>query len=261
MNDVMKKRLTGLLILIAIAVLIPLLLARCMHGTDGNQNPGSMRVYNIKPDGQLKRVGQQQASDTSLGQATQIAQNNTAPADTGHGHSSSAPQGAQFSTPKSHGNTGGQTKRPPDNAGQENAGTPSGHAAQSVPPQAATQSGSHKAHKTQSVPQQSAAQNDKHPVDEKSGSATANKAPGDNTKESHLNGWVVQVASFSKRANARALAADLKGDYQASYSRVNVKGKNYYHVIVGPFNDKSGAESAAQRLHQADHGSLVRHLP
>jgi len=45
----MKKRIVGIIVLVLIGVLVPVVLSQCMHG--GDTDDGSMRVYEITPDG------------------------------------------------------------------------------------------------------------------------------------------------------------------------------------------------------------------
>lgn len=49
MQDIMKKRIVGIIVLVLIGVLIPVILSQCIHGSDPGDD--SMRVYEVTPDG------------------------------------------------------------------------------------------------------------------------------------------------------------------------------------------------------------------
>lgn len=68
------------------------------------------------------------------------------------------------------------------------------------------------------------------------------------------SGWGVQVAALSNEANARALAAQLGG-------RVSAAGK-LYRVQLGPFADRSAAESArATAVRRGQTGAALVRIP
>lgn len=251
MSDVMKKRLTGLAILIIIAVLIPLLLSRCMHGKNSKQNVGSMRVYDIQPNGKTVRAKQQQGSDNAQNQPKEQTADETRLASSSNSDTASSDNSSNFSTPPVHGNSGDQSAAHEQAAVHVNAGEPTNKHSTSASRHSEERSHPHSKTETEKKTGSSSGH---------STSSSTQKAPADGTKESNLSGWVVQVASFTKRSNASSLAKQLGDKFQASYSQVDVKGKTYYHVYVGPFDDKDKAHSAADRLEKADHGALVRHL-
>lgn len=62
-------------------------------------------------------------------------------------------------------------------------------------------------------------------------------------------GWAVQVGAFGSTATARKLQQDLSGaGYRAYVSPVNRAGKTLYRVRVGPVGDRAGAEQLVPRL-------------
>lgn len=61
--------------------------------------------------------------------------------------------------------------------------------------------------------------------------------------------YVVQLASFLVQTNATRLVHKLKDKgYNAHYYTLNIKGKIYYPVVVGQFNDKNDAYNLQQKL-------------
>ncbi|MGB5580120.1 MAG: SPOR domain-containing protein [Woeseia sp.] len=61
--------------------------------------------------------------------------------------------------------------------------------------------------------------------------------------------WAVQLGSFSNKANADRLAAELRGKgYAAFLSQTNDGGKALHRVRVGPQKDRDSAETIAARL-------------
>lgn len=62
-------------------------------------------------------------------------------------------------------------------------------------------------------------------------------------------GWAVQVGAFGSADTARKLAQELGGaGYRAFVSPVNRAGKTLYRVRVGPVGDRAGAEQLVPRL-------------
>lgn len=73
-----------------------------------------------------------------------------------------------------------------------------------------------------------------------------------------VDGWTVQVGSFSTEARAMHLRDELRGkDYPAFIVPFKDGAQQYYRVRVGPEATRAEAESLAKRL-QAETGSAVR---
>jgi DedD protein len=73
--------------------------------------------------------------------------------------------------------------------------------------------------------------------------------------------WAVQLGSFSNKANAEKLVADLrKQQYLAFLSQVKTEKGTMHRVRIGPQKDRAGAEAIAERLAKAGHpGRVVPH--
>ena len=73
--------------------------------------------------------------------------------------------------------------------------------------------------------------------------------------------WAVQLASFSNKENAEALAASLrKQGYAAFLSQLQTSAGELHRVRVGPQKDLASAEAMAARLLKANHkGQVVPH--
>lgn len=73
--------------------------------------------------------------------------------------------------------------------------------------------------------------------------------------------WAVQLGSFSNRANAEKLAADLRsGGYAAFLSALSTGSGELHRVRVGPQKDRESAEGVASALANAGHeGQVVTH--
>jgi DedD protein len=64
-------------------------------------------------------------------------------------------------------------------------------------------------------------------------------------------GWAAQVGSFSEKANADRIAADLKsGGFKAFVMEHREGGKTYYRVRVGPVASREAAAALASRITQ-----------
>lgn len=65
------------------------------------------------------------------------------------------------------------------------------------------------------------------------------------------SGWAAQVGSFSEKANADRIAADLKsGGFKAFVMEHRESGKTYYRVRVGPVASRDAAAALAGRITQ-----------
>jgi DedD protein len=73
--------------------------------------------------------------------------------------------------------------------------------------------------------------------------------------------WAVQLGSFSNKANAERLAADLRKEgYAAFLSQLKTDGGKLHRVRVGPQKDRATAESVARKLGKKGHkGQVVPH--
>lgn len=58
----------------------------------------------------------------------------------------------------------------------------------------------------------------------------------------------VQVASFSERDRAQALVRELGSGQAASIERARVDGRTYHRVMVGPWRDEAGAQTARRQV-------------
>ena len=73
--------------------------------------------------------------------------------------------------------------------------------------------------------------------------------------------WAVQLGSFSNKANAEKLAADLrKQGYAAFLSQLDTESGMLHRVRIGPQKDRDAAEAMAARLLKVDiKGQVVPH--
>lgn len=248
MDDVMKKRLIGVAVLVVIGVLTPLLLSKCMHSGGDDGGDGSMRVYNVNPSGSAESASNADgnaaaANDQSNGQGNdngkkQTQEDASQPDAVSPQSKSSKSSDEAFSTPpvKGRNSTSDKASEGPDNA------QTSSH--QSQPP----------AHKQTS---HGPASDQKKSSSSESASQSSAKAQ----RNDSASGWVVQIAAFGDADNARAMVNELSGQYRASYAKVTVNGKTWYRVNVGPFSDKDAARASADSLKSQGRKPLVRHLP
>lgn len=303
MNDVMKKRLIGVAILVLIGVATPLLLSRCMHSGAQDNDQGSMRVYNVQPNGKAKQADHDNRQDQGHGQDAPRSASGDGNGSGGNANSGrenrdhkraksddESPQGqSNFSTPPVHGDSGGSnTSAGPSDASQPK-GDSSGRASQHNQPAAGADhapqqhapdhdESSHD-YGSGSIGSQPSQENNAGQPQQSSGSKSSQTNNGGHAKppsgaghsnggrsaagleKTSIHGWVVQVASFSHRDNAESIVKKLKGRFKASYTPGKANGKTLYRVNLGPFDSKQAANSAADKLSDAGHKGLVRHLP
>ncbi len=91
---------------------------------------------------------------------------------------------------------------------------------------------------------------------EKSPEAVTKEEPVTETKSEPatkvgLNGWVVQVGSFSNSENAKKLVKELQDKKYAAFTdQVDLNGKILHRVLVGPEVDKKRAELLMEKLNK-----------
>lgn len=234
MNDVVKKRIVGAAVLIAAGVLVPLLLARWLHDPQLDQQ--AMRVYEITPSGEVQAVTAAGGGDQAVTQAP-VPTTNDEPDDPRM--RMAATQEMQFDAPAKQENDApgsatdsGQTPRPSnaiESPKQDTAADESPQAGR-APPQPVTT-----------------------PEPDNSGAAAIKRsvAPG---------AWVVQVASFAKQSNARALALALNEHFAAFYTQAEINGRTWYRVRVGPLASEAAANNTAGELRALGHNTLVQQV-
>lgn len=81
--------------------------------------------------------------------------------------------------------------------------------------------------------------------------AKPEKAPNPRPSADGMPTWVVQVASLGSSQAAADLEKKLRGDgFSAFVEKAEVRGKTYYRVRVGPNANRASAEQTANKLRQ-----------
>lgn len=234
MNDVVKKRIVGAAVLIAVGVLVPLLLARWLH--DPQLDEQAMRVYEITPSGEVQAV-------TAANGDNQAVTRTPAPTTDAEPDESrmrvAATQGIQFN---------GQAKQEGD-----------------APGSAADSERTPRASNAVESPQQDTAANQSPQASREPPQPVTTPEPDDPgaaaIKRSVASGaWVVQVASFIKQSNARELALALNEHFAAFYTLAKINGRTWYRVRVGPLASEAAANSTAGELQALGHNTLVQQV-
>ena len=266
MNDVMKKRLIGVAIIIAIGVLVPVLLSQCMGSNDSGKTSGEMRVYTVDPDGQATRESEDDDSQQGPDMPDAVSPQRDASADDG-----AAANDEEFETPPV---AGGQSDADESAEAETNRSEPETEAeSPSAPTERPQQREPQRDTRAEPEPEREAPAPSSSGSDygastqgRTSGSTRSQSSPNNGGAQSGLSrssisGWVVQVGSFSKRSNASDLARQLSGSFSASFTPATIDGRTLYRVNVGPFANEGQARSAADRLSQQGRPGLVRNLP
>lgn len=223
MEDVIRKRIVGAAVLVFIGVMLPLLLSRCVD--DPAPNNQTMHVYEITPSGGIEPI------DSSDRPAR--------PPDEGK---TPVPADMTVQTPAT-------APVPPGNSSATSPTTPTAETAdtsnstadaQLVPDAVESASG------TESV------------EEEKPVADSSPQSPNaDLSKQAPSGTWVVQVASFAKETNAKAMAEQLDDAYAVFYTSAQVNGETWYRVRVGPFDNDAEANNAAAELRAQGRKTLV----
>ena len=229
MKDVMKKRVVGAVVLVIIGIALPLMLARCMQGGDGDSE--SMRVYEVSPDGQARPASDEarRREDDSLqvdGSSGVRDERESAP----EPEAEQAPELPEAVSPSSEPDP--EPEREPSPAPE---------------PEPAPEPRNEPTPEPESAPEP----------------AASTPEPSTNSASLRQNasfsgGYVVQVASFGDEANAERLAQELNSEFKAFYRAGDVNGKTYYRVRVGPFENEESANAAASQLRSSGRATLVR---
>ena len=66
--------------------------------------------------------------------------------------------------------------------------------------------------------------------------------------------WMVQCGSFKGSDQAESVRAGLA--FEGFESRITTGG-GWNRVVIGPFKDRSKADSTVKRLHSSGHGSCI----
>jgi DedD protein len=93
---------------------------------------------------------------------------------------------------------------------------------------------------------------------------TPPKPPGEDGQRTGLSAWVVQAASLSSRENAERLVEQLRAaDLPTPDPElVDIKGKRYYRVKVGPVIERTQAEGMLEQVSEiAGSQAQVRRYP
>src|SRR5699024_2416946 len=200
MQEAARKRIVGAGVLILLGVLLPLLLVRCMSrgGPAADETP--MREYEITSSGDIRisstsdreHRDTQAASTTSA--ATSTARQPTT--DAAQEQETQSKPGFKIETPTAQSagaDHAGDSKPQTDESAQQAEESSTERAAESAADASATDG-------------ETTAAND-------AASLQRSAAAGD---------WVVQVASFDDRNNARALAQELQSSFEAFYTTAEI---------------------------------------
>ena len=218
MDHLVKERLTGAVILVA---LIVLLVPELLSGPKPGHAPGATPTSSEEPPLRSYTINLADDSHTRT---------DTAP---GNGPAMPQPSGPeQPGTPPSAGSPA------PETPGESPERTP--------PPEPATQSPtSGRAAAKPKIPASG------RPTSAGKPGGSAAKATGASAAGS-AGGWVVQIGVFASRENAERLALDVKvKGLKASVSEVTSSGRKLYRVRVGPVPDRAGAQELQSRLKAA----------
>ncbi|WP_293625336.1 SPOR domain-containing protein [Salinisphaera sp.] len=222
----MKKRVVGATVLVVLGIALPLLLARCMQGGDGETE--AMRVYEVAPDGEARPAsaddGDTPVRDDVDG-ASGVADNERRAAE---------PEPEEVETPDL-----------PDAVSP--AAVPERTPVQSEPEQSA-------------APEPEPEPAGQEPSEPTAASAASSASNSGSLRQnaSFSGGYVVQVASFRDEASAEKVARELNSEFKAFYRAGEVNGTTYYRVRVGPFENEAAANAAAAQLKRAGRATLVR---
>jgi len=235
MEEVVRKRAVGAVVLVVIGIMLPLLLARCLH--DPAPDGQAMRVYDITPSGGIEPV------DGGMEQAAPAADEAPAVTDDGADNPPATDGGAGQEQPLVVEGSAPTVEPTPEPQPQPEPATAAADAQQTPDT-------------VKSAPETSAS--------EASQQAAAEPAPPADTadleRDAAAGSWIVQVASFGKEQNARALAQQLDEAFTVFYTPAQINGETWYRVRIGPFDSEAAANNAAAELRAQGRDILVKQV-
>lgn len=112
------------------------------------------------------------------------------------------------------------------------------------------------AQRTEIAPQTTASTPNPTPV--KSAPAPAAQTPAPSTAVPTAKGWAVQLGSFSSRATADRIAAEMKAQrYAAFVMPVKTQNSTLYRVRIGPMTERAAADDVLKRVKAKYSGATV----
>lgn len=222
MDEVLKRRVIGAVVLIGLGVLIPIIVVRLAQPS-APPTGESVRVYEITASGEARPVEQDsdQTSATGDGQASG-AQADAAP-----------PQPAAGAEP--------EAAPPPASSAPHSAPAPEPAAQDLAQPEPAPEPEPRPAPAPKPQPT-------REPPAAAQPPAPAIPSPPPPAATAEKPYFVVQVGSFGDESNAAGLTQKLQRDFPVYYRAGEANGKQLYRVQVGPFDSRESADIVAARL-------------
>lgn len=241
MEEVVRKRVVGAVVLVVIGIMLPLLLSRCLH--DPAPDGQAMRVYEITPTGEIEPVV------SGMGQAAPAADEAPAVTDAVSEEPSASDGSADQALPLVMEDSAPAVEPTPEPEPQPR---PESEPAPEPEPTTAAVDAQQTPDTVKSASEDTVAE---------APPQAAEPAPPADTmdleRDVAAGSWIVQVASFSKEQNARALAQQLNDAYTVFYTPAQVSGETWYRVRIGPFDSEAAANNAAAELRAQGRDTLV----
>lgn len=226
MNQVLKNRLVGAAVLVVVGVLIPATLVWWAQPDDSLAN-GEVRVYEINEQGEAVPVDEAGSKDQKTSAAGQSLSSESA---SDHDTQQTAERSAAG-------------PEETDASGETVTTEPEAQARATPEPE------------PESKPDPEPQQPEQPEFGADASASATTSASGESRPE---DGWVVQIGSFSKAANARRMKSDVSDDYDAFIASGTVSGTRYHRVRVGPYDSEEAAHAAARRLGDTGYTTQVQ---
>lgn len=266
MDDVIKRRVTGAIVLVVIClVVVFFVISRSGSRLPGDMHSQSVRVYKVLPSGKAVPVSEAHDSSGANANANTPPPAPANPADglTHQSASASHSSAKTFQVPPVVGNKQGDESSQPHGQASKPQSAPARHEMSATTNTThASKSSSQKTQPTTTASRHASDAGKKrvNPSHAQPSSAKTSAAAQSEKSSTQHAGWFVQVGSFASKDNATRLVKRLQPEYNAFYNEIPVNGKKYYRVRVGPYKSKRDARGAADNLHAEGLGSALRHV-
>lgn len=255
MEDKIKKRIVGAVVLVFAGILVPFLLVQILQ--DPQLDEQAMRVYKITSSGEVEQIDGPSSADSppadesmtlAKTEGLHVKQDQDAAKTTSKNKPDTQTQSNALESKKQHAQSRGTPHQQSASQAQPATQRKPKPEPESSPEPTQSEPGSTESTRTASQ------QTD-------TSQATASDSAGSETsgiKRSVASGaWVVQVASFLKENNARALAHTLGDHFDAYYTEAQIDDKSWYRVRIGPLESEAEANNKSGELRALGHKTLV----
>ena len=262
MDEVLKRRVIGAAVLIAIGILIPVMVVKLAQPSSPPSGE-SVRVYEITPSGQTRAVQSDAKSSTSKPgeKSSNVALNDAQTSESGPDDRQKQPSANVSKT-----SVAIEKKRADEPAAKtpqakpEPAPKPTPAPKRESKPEPAPKPAPKPEPKSEPKPKP-APKPAPEPEPQPAPKIQPEAKPQASKRNAPAERFAVQVGSFGDESNAISLTQELRREFPVYYREGELNGKVLYRVRVGPFDTRESADIVASRLREKGLKTQTLSLP